>query len=377
MAKKSKKVSRKKAIQKKYCSQPRVEPRQLPPGMSSHRARAILVNDKKWANGTELRYHFFRHGEPGIYVHQDGTREWMDFSADEDELDVVRSAFDKWSGLGIGLSFTEVDDRRDAEVRIGFLQGDGSWSYMGRDIVSRNVSPPNLRTMNFGWGLSEWDYGYDTALHEIGHTLGLPHEHQNPKAGIVWDEAAVIAHFRQSDGWEEADTRRNILNKIPPYTVTGSNWDKDSIMHYEFDAGLIIQPEEYQVNPLTPANGLSSRDVSWVKSFYPPLSPDDYRKLGVNESQKLDVLPGSQANFLFRPNETRHYRCRLFGEGDCVMVLFETDAQGGLRYASGEDDTALESNGSIRHRFRHGQEYVIRVRVNYSVRPEELAIMIF
>ena len=27
----------------------------------------------------------------------------------------------------------------------------------------------------------------DTALHGIGHTLGLPHEHQNPNAGIVWD----------------------------------------------------------------------------------------------------------------------------------------------------------------------------------------------
>jgi hypothetical protein len=31
----------------------------------------------------------------------------------------------------------------------------------------------------------------DTALHGIGHTLGLPHEHQNPNAGIVWDEKTV------------------------------------------------------------------------------------------------------------------------------------------------------------------------------------------
>jgi len=48
--------------------------------------------------------------------------------------------------------------------------------------------------MNFGEPLVGSPRGFDTALHEIGHTLGLKHEHQNPYAGIVWDEEEVYAY---------------------------------------------------------------------------------------------------------------------------------------------------------------------------------------
>jgi len=40
-------------------------------------------------------------------------------------------------------------------------------------------------------------FGLDTAVHEIGHSLGFPHEYQNPKAGIVWNEEAVYAALGQ------------------------------------------------------------------------------------------------------------------------------------------------------------------------------------
>ena len=46
--------------------------------------------------------------------------------------------------------------------------------------------------MNFGWDLTPLGRS-TTALHEIGHTLGMPHEHQNPFAGIAWDEETVYA----------------------------------------------------------------------------------------------------------------------------------------------------------------------------------------
>ena len=60
------------------------------------------------------------------------------------------------------------------------------------------AADPNERTMNFGWDLTT-SYGHDTALHEIGHTLGFPHEHQNPTAGIVWNEPAVLAAWGIED----------------------------------------------------------------------------------------------------------------------------------------------------------------------------------
>lgn len=44
--------------------------------------------------------------------------------------------------------------------------------------------------MNIGWDITG---DIDAAVHEIGHSLGLPHEHQNPHAVITWDEEAVHA----------------------------------------------------------------------------------------------------------------------------------------------------------------------------------------
>jgi hypothetical protein len=85
-----------------------------------------------------------------------------------------------------------VSSRDEAEIRVGFMQGDGSWSYLGRQILDRGV---NERTMNFGWDL-----------------LRAPRE----------------------------KTEWNILRKIEPDTVQGSNWDPDSIMEYPFPAGLIL-----------------------------------------------------------------------------------------------------------------------------------------
>jgi len=95
-------------------------------------------------------------------------------------------------------------DSQDAIIRITLNSHDGSWSYIGRDIVT--VKPPDP-TMNLGWiedteDISEVDRG--VVLHEFGHALGLGHEHQSPSRGGVLtlkaarasDESNVEAHCR-------------------------------------------------------------------------------------------------------------------------------------------------------------------------------------
>lgn len=89
-------------------------------------------------------------------------------------------------------------------------------------------------------------------MHEIGHTLGFSHEHQNPKAGITWNEPAVIQSLAGPPNfWDEARTRHNILNKISG-PVIGSDWDPASVMHYPFEAGLILEPASHRggINPV-------------------------------------------------------------------------------------------------------------------------------
>ncbi len=159
----------------RFCAVPTTRGRVLTPDINPSRARLIRYIDKKWVNGTVLHYYF--------YDNQSLDKKLV---GDEKQHNVVRKAFDHWKNQDIGLVFSEVKNREDAEVRIGFDHSDGSWSYVGRDVINlEQLKDPNKPTMNFGWDLTT-AWGWETALHEIGHTLGFPHEHQNPNAGIVW-----------------------------------------------------------------------------------------------------------------------------------------------------------------------------------------------
>lgn len=355
----------------RYCALPNVPPRVFSRDVNPRRASLILKSDRKWVNGTVLRYFFFNRATDGERVFfEDGTSQFATWSGPEAQKEVVRKAFQKWKAQGIGLEFKETQARDDAEVRIGFMGGDGSWSYIGRDILTAGAG---RRTMNFGWDIT---VDPDAALHEIGHTLGFPHEHQNPNAGIEWDEEAVYAALaKPPNRWDRTKTFNNIIAKIDPDTVQGSNWDPDSIMEYPFEPGLIKEPAQYRQG-LTPAGGLSARDVTWAKTFYPPLDAKKDTQLEPFKSVQLRLADGEQRNFVIEPSATRYYQIQTFGISDTVIVLFE-DQGGELRYKAGDDDSGTDTNAYLRVRLTKGRHYVLRIRLYYSDRPGETAVMLW
>ena len=296
------------------------------------------------ARGKGLSTFFDRETDGEHVFLADGTRQWRPWTTDKAHQDVVRNAFDHWKAQGIGLDFAEVGSRDEAEIRIGFMAGDGSWSYLGRQILDRGV---NERTMNFGWDLLRSPREADTALHEIGHTLGLPHEHQNPNAGIVWDEEKVYVTLGG-----------------PP-----NNWPREKTQ-------LIVRPERYRTEPLRPAGGPSPRDLAWVRAFYPATDEGELPELLPFQSRELAVLPGQQRDFVIRPAATRTYTLQTFGESDTVMVLFERDA-GHLRYQAGDDDSGEDRNATLRLKLFQGREYVLRIRLYFSQGSGETAVMMW
>ena len=355
-----------------YCSVKPSAPLEIPAGLGAERASAIIVLSNKWANGTVLHYYFYtdtqRDGE--MVTLQDGTREWRTYVGAEHQRQIVRDAFAEWKGLGIGLEFQETTDRSEAEIRIGFMRGDGSWSYVGTEILDLGQDD---RTMNFGWDLRR---DPDTALHEIGHTLGLPHEHQNPNAGIVWNEEAVYLDFAAPPNeWKREKTHYNIIRKLESDSVQGSSWDPDSIMHYSFKAGLIARPEAY-ADGLAPAGGLSARDVTWIRAFYPEIPDAALRSLAPAESQPLEVRSGEQANFIFEPEATRKYKVQTFGACDTQIVLFE-EVGGEWRYLAADDDSGEDRNALVDVRLRQGRRYAARVRLKYASGGTPPAVMLW
>lgn len=359
-----------------FCDLPDVPERTLNPNMDPHRLQLIQILDKKWVNGTILHYYFFDKDSDGRErILSNGSSEWITWTTNEREKEIVRNAFNTWKNQGIGIDFKEVDSREEAEIRIGFMRGDGSWSYLGRDIIDIGIGRDE-RTMNFGWDLTRNTNGLDTAIHEIGHTLGFPHEHQNPNTGIIWDEEAVYrALSSPPNNWNRETTYRNIIRKINPDSIQGSGWDPESVMHYPFYPGLILEPEEFRINGITPSGGLSERDKIWVRTFYPPLQ-NTFPELKVFESAKLVLQPGEQQNFVIQPEGSRRYNIRTFGNSDTVIVLFE-EANGELLYLAGSDDSGTDDNAEISSRLRKDRKYVLRIRMYFEDIAGETAVMMW
>ncbi|MFD9429558.1 matrixin family metalloprotease [Streptomyces sp. NPDC060002] len=326
-----------------YCAQPPQPQPVLRSDLGHDRAAAILQNRTKWANGTVLHYAFLDEGG--------------DVGGPE-QLEEVRHAFGKWKGLGIGLEFTEVTSPDESEIRIAFSTSEGSKSTVGRDALTVGTDEP---TTHYGWKLNS-PYGRATALHELGHVIGFAHEHQNPDAGIVWDDEAVYDDLAgPPNRWPRDVTYHNILRKLSRSEVRGSPWDPGSVMEYPFGPGLIVKPEQYGRDGIPDPLDLSAVDKDRVQRWYPALAARPAR-LEPYRSQALRLSSGEQVDFEIVPTETRRYEIGTFGDADFLLVLFE-ERDGELRYAGGDDDSGEERNGRLRMRLVKGRRYVARARL--------------
>ena len=155
-------------------------------------------------------------------------------------------------------------------------------------------------TDNIGSG----DYGIDVATHEIGHTLGFPHEHQNPNAGIVWDEEAVYkALGGPPNNWSRETTFHNIIAQDPARPGAGLLVGPRLGHALPVRAGPDPPAREVPGRACSPPGGLSQRDGEWVHTFYPPLTPADDTELTLLEAKRLQITPGRAADFvLSRPS---------------------------------------------------------------------------
>lgn len=339
-----------------YCSMPQTVEKVLSPDIDPTRQRLIIQLRGKWLNGTVLHYYFFDQGA---------------WKGSEGQKNVVREAFKVWKSVGIGLEFKEVNSHTEAEIRIGFLQGDGSWSYMGRDILERGI---NERTMNFGWDLTSDSREIDTALHEIGHTLGFPHEHQNPNGGIVWNEEKVYAALAEPpNNWPRETTYYNIIRKLNRSEVRGSTFDSNSVMQYPFGAGLIKAPRRFAAG-IRPAGGLSAKDKEYALKFYPALQEQEI-ELRPFLSVPLELKEDRQQNFKIQPDATKEYNFATFGLSDAVLGIYEI-IDGEPRYVKADDDSGEERNANLRVKLFAGREYILRVRI-YHNRDEKVAVMMW
>ncbi len=281
------------------------------------RTRAIAPIGKTWMNGSTLHVRFVG-GSP------------------EQQARVREQA--GWWSAHANLKF-EFDNAPNAEIRIGFDEYDGAWSYVGTDC--RNI-PLNEVTMNLGF----MDGG--TVAHEFGHAIGLAHEHQNPGGGIQWNEQVVIREMAKSPNyWDEATTRHNILRKYSLDQINGTDFDPKSIMLYFFPADWTLNGIGTQANEV-----LSEIDKMFIAGakMYPRTQPTvaEATALKVNAARRTQAQIGKFGEedlFTFTVTQPGRHVIDTRGPTDVVMKLFGPDSPTAVM--AEDDDSGVDYNAHI------------------------------
>lgn len=146
------------------------------------------------------------------------------------------------------------------------VRGDGYWSYLGPQILTIPGNQPTMSLQDFDKGMpdSEWRR---VVRHEVGHTLGLLHEHMLPEIISLLNPEAVIADFMATQGWSRQMIVEQILTPPAPGTYRVSKPSVNSIMCYQFSGR-----DTRTGQPIPGGLDITPDDGAFVGSLYPKAS---------------------------------------------------------------------------------------------------------
>lgn len=296
---------------------------------SENGSRGAVPTQKKWAAGRTLRVRFL-----------DGTSTIQGR---------VREMAMEWTRYA-NLDFAFGNDP-DAEIRISFAAGPGSWSFIGTDNLSISKNQP---TMNFGWlkaNTSDDEYSR-VVKHEFGHAIGMIHEHQHPQANIPWDKQAVYDYYMSSQNWTKAEVDTNLFQRYTTTETQFSQYDPLSIMHYPVDEALTIG--SYSIGWNTQ---LSTTDKTFIATVYPGHAEETPLAIGAAPVKASIGAHGEQDLYSFNVAKKGIYTIETTGLTDTFLSLF--DGNGGL--VAEDDDSGAGTNARVVSTLQPGA-YKVRVR---------------
>jgi hypothetical protein len=221
-------------------------------------------------------------------------------------IDLVKQFAKEWE-MYANIKIEFVPNLTDGKIRVGFKEGAGSYSMIGRDAL---LAPVSQNTMNFGWLTTvDNNFARQVILHEFGHALGFVHEHQTFGTAIPWDKEKVYAFYAEPpSSWSREKVDQNIFSKLSYTSTNYSSFDRKSIMLYPVPKELTTTGDSIPWNM-----ELSETDKQYAALFYPfPTPPPTARgilKTGDDCDEiafvvEYDAVARDKVEFVFQLGES-------------------------------------------------------------------------
>lgn len=163
------------------------------------------------------------------------------------------------------ITFAETAET--GELRLT-RSGRGYWSYLGTDILHIPAPAPTMNLQGFTEFTREADW-LRVPPHEIGHTLGFPHDHLRRAIVDRIDRTKVYAYFWEWQRWPPRTVDVNVMTaQEESELLDPTPADVNSIMTYPLPGEIMIDGV-----PVPGGDRLTKADLDYADRIYPVPKP--------------------------------------------------------------------------------------------------------